>query len=223
MPIAVVSGANRGLGLEWTRQLLDKGWKVHAGFRSELGELKELEDACHHQLDVSSQESISSFVEKIGDRVDLLINNAGIAHERWQSVSEINFVETMKVIDINSLGPIRMTAALLPKMGGKIMSTVAMITSLMGSVGDCASGKSYAYRASKSALNMFSIAMKNELRSSNISIILLHPGWVKTDMGGPNALITPRESTCEMIKRVEEQTLDMTGRFIQYDGKALPW
>jgi short-subunit dehydrogenase len=103
------------------------------------------------------------------------------------------------------------------------MSTIAMVSSLMGSVEDCTSGKSYAYRASKSALNMFSAAMKNELRDANISIVILHPGWVQTDMGGPNATVTPLDSIAGMIQRVEEQTLELSGRFVQYDGESLPW
>ena len=103
------------------------------------------------------------------------------------------------------------------------MSTIAMVSSLMGSVEDCISGRSYAYRASKSALNMFSMAMKNELRDANISILILHPGWVQTDMGGPNATVTPNDSIAGMMQRVEEQTLAMSGRFVQYDGRVLPW
>ena len=103
------------------------------------------------------------------------------------------------------------------------MSTIAMVSSLMGSVEDCISGRSYAYRASKSALSMFSMAMKNELRDANISILILHPGWVQTDMGGPNATVTPNDSIAGMLQRVEEQTLAMSGRFVQYDGRALPW
>jgi NAD(P)-dependent dehydrogenase (short-subunit alcohol dehydrogenase family) len=103
------------------------------------------------------------------------------------------------------------------------MSTIAMVSSLMGSVEDCTSGRSYAYRASKSALNMFSAAMKNELGDANISVVILHPGWVQTDMGGPNATVTPLDSIAGMIQRVEEQTLELSGRFVQYDGESLPW
>ena len=98
-----------------------------------------------------------------------------------------------------------------------------MITSLMGSIADCMSGRSYAYRASKTALNMFTVAMKNELRELGISVMLVHPGWVETDMGGPNAPIQCEESVTGIMARIEEQTLDMTGRFVDYAGTALPW
>ena len=98
-----------------------------------------------------------------------------------------------------------------------------MITSLMGSIADCMSGKSYAYRASKTALNMLTTAMKNELRDRGISVMLVHPGWVETDMGGPDAPIQAEESVAGIMARIEEQTMDMTGRFVDYTGQVLPW
>ncbi|MDC0056310.1 SDR family oxidoreductase [Deltaproteobacteria bacterium] len=222
MPTAVVTGANRGIGLEWVRQLLDKGWDVHAGYRTDEGGLSGT-SAHHHQLDVTSKESVEAFAASLPDRVDLLVNNAGVADGRWRSIEDIDHEQVLKVLDINSVGPVRVTQALLSRLGGDKMSTIAMVSSLMGSVEDCISGKSYAYRASKSALNMFSTAMKNELRDANISVVILHPGWVQTDMGGPNATVTPLDSIAGMIQRVEEQTLEITGRFVQYDGEALPW
>ena len=222
MPTAVVTGANRGIGLEWVKQLLDKGWVVHAGYRTDEGGLSGT-DAHLHQLDVASNESVKAFADMLPERVDLLVNNAGVADGRWQSIVEIDHAHILEVLDINSVGPVRMTQALLSRLGGEKMSTIAMVSSLMGSVEDCISGKSYAYRASKSALNMFSTAMKNELRDANISVVILHPGWVQTDMGGPNATVTPLDSIAGMIQRVEEQTLEMSGRFVQYDGEALPW
>ena len=222
MPTAVITGANRGIGLEWVRQLLSQGWEVYAGYGSEKGELAKT-DAHQFQLDVTSDESVRTFADSIPERVDLLVNNAGVADGRWQSISEIDHEVALQVLDINSIGPMRVTQALLPKLGGENMSTIAMVSSLMGSVEDCLSGRSYAYRASKSALNMFSMSMKNELEKANISILILHPGWVQTDMGGPNATVTPEESIGGMLQRVKEQNLEMSGRFVQYDGKTLPW
>lgn len=222
MPTAVVTGANRGIGLEWVKQLLEQEWDVYAGYRSDKGGLSETGANLLH-LDVTSNESVKEFASSIPQRVDLLVNNAGVADGRWQSISEIEHEEALRVLDINAVGPMRVTQALLSKLGGKKMSTIAMVSSLMGSVEDCISGRSYAYRASKSALNMFSMAMKNELQDANISILILHPGWVQTDMGGPNATVTLNDSIAGMMQRVEEQTLAMSGRFVQYDGKALPW
>ncbi len=222
MPTAVVTGANRGIGLEWVKQLLDKGWDVHAGYRTDEGGLSGT-GAHHHQLDVTSKESVEAFAASLPDRVDLLVNNAGVADGRWRSIEDIDHEQVLKVLDINSVGPVRVTQALLSRLGGDDMSTIAMVSSLMGSVEDCIGGKSYAYRASKSALNMFSAAMKNELGDANISIVILHPGWVQTEMGGPNATVTPLDSIAGMIQRVEEQTLELSGRFVQYDGESLPW
>ena len=125
-------------------------------------------------------------------------------------------------MEVNAIAPVRVTQqalSLLANGGG----TVLMITSLMGSIGDCVSGKSYAYRASKTALNMFTAAMKNELREQGISLLLIHPGWVETDMGGPNAPIQAEESVGGIMARLEEQTLEMTGRFVDYTGTSLPW
>ena len=222
MPTAVVTGANRGIGLEWVRQLLDKGWDVHAGYRTDEGGLSGT-GAHLHQLDVTSNESVEAFATTLPERVDLLVNNAGVGDGRWRSIEDIDHEQALEVLDINSIGPVRVTQALLSRLGGDEMSTIAMVSSLMGSVEDCISGKSYAYRASKSALNMFSAAMKNELRDANISVVILHPGWVQTDMGGPNATVTPLDSIAGMIQRVEEQTLEISGRFVQYDGEELPW
>ena len=93
----------------------------------------------------------------------------------------------------------------------------------MGSISDCMSGRSYAYSASKSALNMFSIAMKNELQNEGISVLILHPGWVATDMGGPNATVSPEESVRGMIERINEHDLEISGRYVEYDGTPIEW
>ena len=161
-------------------------------------------------------------MEAIGGPVDLLINNAGIADGRWSSIEAIDFDTVAEVMDVNAIAPIRVTQAALPRLEEK-GGTVVMITSLMGSIADCMSGKSYAYRASKTALNMLTTAMKNELRDRGVSVMLVHPGWVETDMGGPNAPIQAEESVAGIMARIEEQTMDMTGRFVDYTGQVLPW
>ena len=98
-----------------------------------------------------------------------------------------------------------------------------MITSLMGSIEDCMSGRSYAYRASKTALNMFTTAMKNELQAQGVSVVLIHPGWVETDMGGPNAPLNVVESVNGIIARIDEQNMSLTGRYVQFDGTPIEW
>ena len=225
MPQALVTGANRGIGLELTRQLLESGYSVHATYRKTEGGLTELaHPLLHlHLLDVRSDEAIAAVASVIDGGLDLLINNAGIADGRWASVEDIDFEIVSEVMEVNAIAPVRVTRGLLPALERAGGGTVVMMTSLMASIADCHSGRSYAYRASKTALNMLTVAMKNELLDRNISLMLLHPGWVETDMGGPNAPLQPKESVEGILKRIHEQTLDMSGRFVQYDGAHLPW
>ncbi len=224
MPVAVVTGANRGLGFEMVRQLIKRDFTVHATYRTSPGQLSTLDDEwLHlHQVDVRDGQAIDEMMDAIGGPIDLLINNAGIADGRWPSVEAIDFDVATEVLEVNAVAPVRITQAALAHLadGG---GTVVMITSLMGSIEDCMSGKSYAYRASKTALNMFTVAMKNELRERGVSVLLIHPGWVETDMGGPNAPIQAEESVNGIMARIEEQTLELTGRFVDYAGQALPW
>lgn len=224
MPTALVTGANRGIGLELVRQLLGRDYEVHATYRTSKGGLEGLaySQLHEHQLDVRNEEAVKAMMASIDTPLDVLINNAGVADGRWSSVEEIDMDVVREVLDINAVAPLLVTQCALPlliKKGGK----VAMITSLMGSIDDCHSGKSYAYRASKTALNMLATSMKNELRDQGVSVVLIHPGWVETDMGGPRAPLRVEESVAGILARIEEQTLDSSGRFVDYEGEALPW
>ncbi len=222
MRTALITGANRGIGLELTRTLLDAGYKVNATFRSNKGGLEEIdnENLRIYQMDVRDKMQISNLIQSL-DKIDLLINNAGVADGRWQSISEIDIEHALEVLNVNSVSPVLVTQQSLPKL--KEGSKIVMMSSLMGSISDCMSGRSYAYRASKTALNMFSIAMKNELESQGISILIIHPGWVETDMGGPHAPLSVEESVIGIMQRIEEQTLEMTGRYVQFDGTPIEW
>ena len=225
MKTAVITGASRGIGSEFVVRLLDKGWRVYAGFRKEMHRLDLIEDenliVC--QLDVTDNDSIERFTQRVEHHVDLLINNAGVPDGRWRNIKEIDDQWALEVININSLGPVRLVRSLYEKMGGNSLSTVVMISSLMGSIDDCHSGRSYAYRASKTALNMFTVAMKKEAFEDNISFLILHPGWVKTRMGGENAPVEMNTSVKGMMKLIQGHNLEDSGRFVQYDGVDLPW
>ena len=225
MRTAVVTGASRGIGSEFVVRLLDDGWKVYAGYRAEMHrlELIDNENLVCHQLDVVDNSSISDFVDSIEGGVDLLINNAGVPDGRWRNIKEIDDEWVLRVIDINSLGPVRMVKSLYDKMCEGGLAKVVMISSLMGSIDDCVSGRSYAYRASKAALNMFTVAMKKESIKDNISYLILHPGWVKTRMGGEHALIDLSDSVDGMLKLIYSHNMKDSGRFVQYDGVDLPW
>jgi NAD(P)-dependent dehydrogenase (short-subunit alcohol dehydrogenase family) len=225
MPVALVTGANRGIGLELTRQLLDAGYTVHATYRNDLGGLDGLANANlqTHIMEVRSNDSVRSVMTDIAEPLDLLVNNAGISDGRWSCIEDIDFEVVSRVLEVNAIAPVRVTQHALPLLGRAGGGTVVMITSLMGSIEDCMSGKSYAYRASKTALNMFTMAMKNELMEENISLLMIHPGWVETDMGGPRAPVQAHESVKGILERVDEQTLAMSGRFVEYTGRSLPW
>ena len=225
MKTAVITGASRGIGSEFVVRLLDRGWRVYAGYRQDMHRLDLLENenlfTC--QLDVTDNDSIAAFANTIEYRVDLLINNAGVPDGRWRNIKEIDDQWALDVININSIGPVRLVRSLYDKMGGDTFSTVVMMSSLMGSIDDCHSGRSYAYRASKTALNMFTVAMKKEALEDNISFLILHPGWVKTRMGGENAPVEMETSVDGMMELIGKHTLEDSGRFVQYDGVDLPW
>ena len=182
-----------------------------------------IRDRFCHLLDVTDNESVRKFAERVEYPVDLLINNAGVPDGRWRNVKEIDDKWMLEVIDINSVGPVRMVKAFYDKMAHEKLATVVMISSLMGSIDDCQSGKSYAYRASKTALNMLSVAMKKEGLEDNISFLIVHPGWVKTRMGGEHAPIELSDSVSGMMKLIYSHSLTDSGRFVQYDGVDLPW
>ena len=222
MKTALVTGANRGIGLELTMQLLDSGYNVHATYRANKGGLDEINNSALsiHQMDVRNKEDISVVIKSINS-LDLLINNAGIADGRWQSISEIDMEQALEVLNVNAISPVLVTQQALPKLSNR--SKVVMISSLMGSISDCQSGRSYAYRASKTALNMFAMAMKNELEEMGTSLLIIHPGWVETDMGGPNAPLSKGESVRGIIQRIAEQNMSMSGRFVQFDGTPIEW
>ena len=224
MPVAFVTGANRGIGLELVRQLLQQNYTVHATYRSNMGGLEGLNhpNVHCHRMDVRNTTEVSAALESISTPIDLLINNAGIADGRWSSLEEIDFETVSNVMEVNAIAPVRVTQLALPLLaqGG---ATVVMITSLMGSIEDCASGRSYAYRASKTALNMFTTAMKNELGAVGVSVLLIHPGWVETDMGGSNAPLQASESVAGILEQIAEQTVEVSGRFVDYKGERLPW
>ncbi len=225
MRTAIVTGASRGIGSEFVVRLLQDGWRVYAGYRSDMHRLELIEDEnlfCY-ELDVTVNESIRKFAERVEYPVDLLINNAGVPDGRWRSIKEIDDAWMLEVIDINSVGPVRMVKAFYDKMAHENLATVVMISSLMGSIDDCHSGKSYAYRASKSALNMLSVAMKKESLQDNISFLILHPGWVKTRMGGEHAPVELDDSVSGMMELIYAHNLTDSGRFVQYDGVDLPW
>ena len=222
----VITGANRGLGLEFAKQLLADGHTIIAGVRSPESMDFEHEKMTVHQLDVASTTSVETFAKDVKSAVpsiDVLVNNAGRMDGRWQSLEEVDPDMSLDVLNVNTIGPLRVSQALWPLLQGEKPTKVANISSLMGSIDDCMSGRSYAYRTSKTGLNMITKILAVEGQPDNITVTSYHPGWAKTDMGGERAPVPASVSVQGLIGLIQQQTAERSGRFFEYTGEELPW
>lgn len=220
MKTLLITGANRGIGLEFCRQYAQAGWRVLACCRHPSKAL-ELPGVEIHQLDVGDAEQIRKLTAHLsGESIDLLINNAGIYPDSG-GFGKLDYSKWMKAFEINAMAPLRMAEAFCRQM--KRNGTIATLTSKMGSLADNTSGGEYPYRSSKAAANMVVKSMAIDLKSSGIISVALHPGWVKTDMGGPNALILVEESVSGMRRVIEKLEPSDSGKFLSYDGMEIPW
>ena len=220
MATYVITGANRGIGLEMARQLSQRGDSVVAACRTGSPELTGLGVEVADGLDVTSDASVEKFARLLDDRrVDVLINNAGILTR--ESLDDLDFGRIRSQFEVNSLGPLRVTAALLPRLGEG--SKVAIITSRMGSIGDNTSGSRYGYRMSKAAVNMACRSLAHDLRERGIAVVVLHPGFVRTDMTGFEGLVDPPESASGLIARIDGLSLESSGSFWHANGESIPW
>jgi NAD(P)-dependent dehydrogenase (short-subunit alcohol dehydrogenase family) len=220
MSLAIVTGSNRGVGLELCRQLAKRGRSVLAACRSPSSQLSALDVEVLPGIEVSSDEGIQKLVQAVGGRdVTLLINNAGIlAHEELGALD----VESIRQqFEVNALGPLRITAALASRLvsGAK----VALITSRMGSVADNGSGGYYGYRMSKAALNMAGASMAHDLKRRGVAVAILHPGFVRTEMTGRNGNVDPADAAKGLLERIDALTLETSGSFWHMNGERLPW
>ena len=228
MPTIFISGANRGLGLEFARQYAAAGWGVLAGCRdpARAAELEAIAGVEKIALTVDEPASIASAVAAVGDRrIDLLINNAGIfgstVGDSRQTLDETDLDVWSKVFRTNVQAPFALTRALLPKMGSG--SVVGILSSELGSIAGNAMGELYAYRSSKAAVNMVGKSLSIDLKPRGIIVVLLHPGWVHTDMGGPSAPVGPVESIAGLRKVLADVTPASSGRFLAWDGREMAW
>jgi len=220
----LITGANRGIGLELATQYTAAGWQVIGTARKpeQAAELRAL-NARVIQLDVTDQQSIDRMAEELGDRpVDLLINNAGI-FPRVRTITDVNFDDVTRTFAVNTLGPMRVSRALLPNLRSGQLKKVVNITSRLGSIADNSGGGFYGYRESKAALNMFTRSLANELRADGFICVVVHPGWVQTDMGGASATLTVLESAQGIRSVVENLSPEDNGTFWNFDGAPLPW
>jgi NAD(P)-dependent dehydrogenase (short-subunit alcohol dehydrogenase family) len=231
MATILITGANRGLGLEFTRQYLAEGDAVIAVTRNPgaAHRLRQLERDSKGRLtvveaDVADTASVRRAAAGTPDSgIDILINCAGVMGGDRQTIGSIDYHEWMRVLEVNVLGPMRMCEAFLDRVAQSDRRLIVTITSGMGSLADNTSGGSVAYRTSKAAVNMAMRTAAIDLRPRGISCVVLNPGWVKTDMGGPNAKLTPEQSVTAMRRVISELGSNDSGRFYNHDGREYPW
>lgn len=232
MKTALITGANRGIGLEFSKQLVDSGWCVISCNRNPddsdaLNKLvaKYPGKITLHTLDVTNHEQVKNLANTLSNKsIDLLINNAGFYPEIERgSLGKIDYDAWVHTFLVNTMAPLRMIEEFITHITNSKRKIIVTITSKMGSISDNFRGGSYIYRSSKSALNMVIKSTAIDLKSNNIISVLLHPGWVRTDMGGPNGLISVEQSVSGMLDIIKGLTIADSGKFIAYDGKIIPW
>lgn len=232
METTLITGANRGIGLEFSRQLADDGWCVLACSRNpeKSDALNKLaaeypEQITLYALDVTDHGQIKRLSQTLANKsIDLLINNAGVyPGTKGSSFGQTDYDAWAHAFLVNTMAPLRMAEAFITQITRSSRKIIVTITSKMGSVADNSRGGSYIYRSSKSAVNMVVKSLAIDLRSNDIISVLLHPGWVRTDMGGPNGLISVEQSVSGMLSVIREFTLADSGKFIAYDGQIVPW
>jgi len=217
----IITGANRGIGLELARQYADEGHEVIRAMRGK-DQAQEMFGTTM-ALDVTDADSVAKFAAGLENRpVDLLINNAGISGPDRQSGTDMDFEGFAQVLDANVLGPLRVTQALLPNLRKADGAKVAVVSSRMGSMASPQSGH-VAYRASKAAVNKVFQCLASDLAEEGIAVTMLHPGWVRTDMGGQNADIDVRTSAQGIRQVLDGLDRNNSGRFYAYDGEELAW
>ena len=223
-PVVLITGANRGLGLEFAKQYSEAGWYVIGTARNpdSATDLREL-GATVLQLDVTDAESVGALAKQLENKpIDMLINNAGI-FPRYNTLAETDFESVGRILDVNLIGPMRVTQALLPNLSAGEQKKIINITSSLGSIESNGFGRFYGYRESKAGLNMFSKTLSVELKEQGFIAVSIHPGWVQTDMGGPSATLTPEESITGMRAVIDKLTVEDSGTNWGVEGEQVPW
>jgi NAD(P)-dependent dehydrogenase (short-subunit alcohol dehydrogenase family) len=237
MNTALITGANRGIGLEFCRQYAADGWRVLACSRE-----PKKSDALNklaaqypgliktYGLDVSELAQIENLARMLANEspgmetIDLLINNAGIYPDSDnKGFGHTDYQEWMQAFRINTMAPLKMAETFASQIARSQKKTIVTITSKMGSIADNGGGGSYLYRSSKAAVNMVVKSLAIDLKTVGVTAVVLHPGWVKTDMGGPNAMISAEQSVSGMRHVISRLTIADSGKFFGYDGQVIPW
>ena len=231
MPSVLITGANRGLGFEFARQYLADGWRVFATCRNTVAadQLQHLAKSSGGKLtivemDVTDSASLRKAAAQINDvAIDVIINSAGVTGVSGQRAGNVDYESWPRVLDVNTMGPLRVLEYFIDHIARSERRLVVTITSGMGSIGDNTSGGSIAYRSSKAAVNMAMRSAAIDLAPRRITCVVVNPGWVKTDMGGPSATLTPQESVTALRRLIETFGPNNSGKFYHVDGSEYPW
>lgn len=226
----LITGASRGIGLEMAAQFAADGWQVLACCRApdKAAQLQALRDANPaveiYALDVTDYGQMAGLARELADRpIDILLSNAGIYGPRNSGFGEVEAGAWRQVLEVNTIAPLMLVQAFVEQVAASSQKLVAIISSKVGSIGDNRGGGGYIYRSSKTAVNQVVKSLSIDLAGRGISVISLHPGWVKTDMGGANAEISTRQSVAGLKATLQTAGQAQSGRFIDYDGSAIEW
>lgn len=227
----LITGANRGIGLEHARRYAERGAHVFAAARKpeEAEDLNALALVHRGRFDVLAYDAADHAAPQLlkerlgGTPLDLLFANAGAMGGRRQAFGDVDAKAVLSLIQVNALAPLMLAEALADNVAASHRKVMAFQSSLMGSIADNTSGGAYAYRLSKAALNMAGRGVANDLRARGVIAVLLHPGWVRTRMGGPSGRISPEECVAAQQRLLDTLTTGHSGRFFNYDGRELPW
>jgi len=232
MPSVMITGASRGIGLECARQFAEGGWRVYATCRDpfEAGELRRLDEQLDHismhRLDVTAPAQVATLARGLPTaKIDVLLHSAGVWLDMDSTlrIGKLRFEDWEETMQVNVLGPARVTDAMIEQVARSDRRLVVGISSDMGCVSNITSPGSYAYRASKAGMNAMFHGMAHELRRRDVGVLLLHPGWVRTAMGGESATLSPAESAKGLMARIEEFSMEQTGKIYSYNGRELKW
>ena len=229
-PTILITGANRGIGLELATQFAADGWQVIACCRNPaaadtLQTLAEANDAVEiHALEVTDYARMAALSVELGDRpIDVLLSNAGIYGPRGVVLGEVSADDWWTVLEVNTIAPLMLAQAFVEQVAASERKLIAVISSKMGSIADNGSGGSYFYRSSKTAVNQVFKCLSIDLAGQGISVICLHPGWVKTDMGGANAETGVDDSAAGLKAILQSAGAAQNGHFLNFDGSEIPW
>jgi NAD(P)-dependent dehydrogenase (short-subunit alcohol dehydrogenase family) len=229
-PCILITGTNRGIGLELTRQFAADGWLVIACCRNpdQADSLKELSEQYSaielHALDVTDYAQMTALSEQLNGRaIDVLLSNAGIYGPKSLVFGNVDPEIWREVFEVNAIAPMMLVQAFVEQVAASQRKLVGIISSKVGSIADNGSGGSYIYRSSKTAVNQVVKSLSIDLAGRGVSVLSLHPGWVMTDMGGPNAEISTSDSVAGLKSILQAAGPEQSGQFIEYNGAAIPW